>query len=75
MEFRRALTEQTWHLCRNCNQWPHGSFNIIRLDKLPVRFQACNECTRLQQLGKCVDDPEAARDLRRVGRNESQSSK
>ena len=70
MEYRRAVGNQIWHCCRNCYQWPHTSFNIVRFEKLPPSFKLCDECLTLQQLSRCVEDPQEARDLRRLTRPE-----
>ena len=47
MEFRRDHDE-IWHCSPACQNWPGDSFNVIRIEKLPVEFDLCTQCKTLR---------------------------
>jgi len=52
MEFRYDAASNVWHCCATCEKWPNDSFNIIRLENLPVDFTLCPRCSALKETGE-----------------------
>lgn len=52
MAYRRRKGSDTWHWCRNCNNWPTSNYDE-RPDK-PSGGDLCNECKAKDKAGNCT---------------------
>lgn len=51
MAYRRRKGFDTWHMCRNCSNWPTGDYD--ERDTKPSSGEFCNECLAKQRNGDC----------------------
>jgi len=49
---RRGLTDDTWHWCRNCSNWPTSNFESTLVK--PTTGELCLQCTTKEKAGKCA---------------------
>lgn len=52
MAYRRRNGSDTWHWCRNCNNWPTSDF--VSRDTKPTSGDLCNECRAKEANGTCT---------------------
>ena len=52
VEYRKKKGSDTWHWCRNCNNWPISNYDK-RYDK-PSGNELCNECIAKDKKGQCT---------------------
>ena len=51
MPYRRRTGSDTWHWCRNCNNWPTASYD--ERGTKPSSGDLCNECKAKDKAGTC----------------------
>ena len=44
MEYRAEPRGDIWHFILSCSHWPINRFNVLWLDKPPMRLKVCDEC-------------------------------
>ncbi len=53
-------TEEVWHWCRNCPDFPHGNYVVNRASVPPPEAQ-CPRCSELDSSGQCEENGPASR--------------
>jgi hypothetical protein len=51
--YRRRLTSDTWHWCKNCSNWPTRKGTFKERPTKPQSGDLCNECKAKRKAGKC----------------------
>ena len=49
--YRRRNGNDTWHFCRNCNNWPTSGYK--EQASKPTTGEFCNECRSKRGSGNC----------------------
>jgi len=49
--YRKKKYEDTWHLCRNCSDWPATDYE--ELYREPTTGVICFECMAKKSIGDC----------------------
>jgi len=57
MEYRADFHRELWHFSHDCPKWPANSFNILRMDKLPIALQPCPVCQALTSTVALTNSP------------------
>ncbi len=52
MAYRKREGNDTWHMCRNCSNWPTSGFK--EQSTKPTTGEFCNECLSKQRAGNCT---------------------
>jgi len=52
MTYRRLKSDDTWHWCRNCSNWPALEKSDIRPTR-PSSGEFCDECLAKDTSGEC----------------------
>ncbi len=51
MAYRKRNGKDTWHWCRNCQNWPTTDYK--EQPNKPTTGELCNECQAKQKAGTC----------------------
>lgn len=49
--YRRKNERDTWHFCKNCNNWPTSKY--VSKSVKPTTGEFCNECLAKVKRGDC----------------------
>lgn len=52
MEYRRKKGSDTWHWCRNCENWPLTNYDVSRTK--PTSGELCDQCLAKDRAGNCT---------------------
>ena len=52
MAYRKRNGNDTWHMCRNCSNWPTTGYT--EQTPKPTTGEFCNECLAKQKAGTCT---------------------
>ena len=51
MAYRKKNGSDTWHFCRNCNNWPTSDYT--ERQSKPTTGELCNECQAKKRSNNC----------------------
>jgi hypothetical protein len=49
--YRRRRGQDTWHICRNCSNWPTSGYDTR--SSRPTTGELCNECQSKRRMANC----------------------
>jgi hypothetical protein len=51
--YRRRKDKDTWHFCRNCEEWPTSDYSEQSGTERPTTGELCNRCKGKEAGGDC----------------------
>ena len=54
MIYRRKKGSDTWHLCRNCSNWPTSDYEEVDRSSRPTSGELDNECEAKEKAKNCT---------------------